>query len=132
MDTGFVDQEIEESRCDRRSPRRAPRVAAALVAVALTAHGAAADMSVGRNGAAADGSGSIQSGAVTTLATLTITKVRRNTIVLVDASVTKIDPNKLVEIYLSIDGTLSGPIGYCQSATDSYVQYGITAHVVKK
>jgi hypothetical protein len=162
----FVANVTHESKRKARRGRLASRLGAAMLAVALSAQGALADMSVGRNSAAVDDAGTIQGGAITTLATVTITKLRRHTIVLVDATVTKIDPNLFVEIYLSTDGVLSGPIGYCQSTTtecavsfhrpfdadertigapmtfsllaytpgqqDGYVQYGFTAHVVKK
>jgi hypothetical protein len=85
----------------------------ALVSLVTTAPGVSADMSLGRNTAAFDGTGAIPPHNVTTLATATLSKLRRHTVILVDATVSKIDPGVDTEVYLAIDGTLSGPITKC-------------------
>ena len=140
----------------------------AVLAVGLAAQGARADMSLGRNSAAAGGEGSIDAGVVSELASVTISSVRRHTIILVDATVSEIDPLTDVEVYLAIDGVLSGPVTHCPmtakectltfhrpidadgplvtigkpvtfkllayapNGADAGVQYGFTAHAVKK
>ena len=151
-----------------RPTRLASRLGMAVLAVALAAQGARADMSLGRNSAAADGYGSIDAGVVKELASVTISSVRRHTIILVDATVSGIDPLPDVEVYLEFNGVLSGPVTHCpataQDCTLNFhrpidadgplvtigkpvtfklmayapngaapsVQYGFTAHAVKK
>lgn len=118
---------MTESTIDRCRPERRARgrrsalgpFAAALFAVGMSAHGAWADMSIGRNTAAVDADFvSINAGVITTLATATITKVRRHTVIVVNASVTGIDQGVDAQVYLSIDGVLSGPVTRC-GATSS-------------
>ena len=151
-----------------RPTRLASRLGMAVLAVALAAQGARADMSLGRNSAAADGYGSIDTGVIKELASVTISSVRRHTIILVDATVSGIDPLPDVEVYLEFNGVLSGPVTHCpataQDCTLNFhrpidadgplvtigqpitfklmayapngaapsVQYGFTAHAVKK
>jgi hypothetical protein len=81
--------------------------------LAASAPGAWADMSIGRNTAAFDGYGALTQGDISTLATVTISKVRRHTVILVDATVSDIDQGVNTQVYLSIGGTLSGPVTEC-------------------
>jgi hypothetical protein len=140
----------------------------AVLAIGLAAQWARADMSLGRNSVAADGNGPIDAGAVSELASVTVTAVRRHTIILVDATVSGIAPLTDVEVYLAVNGVLSGPVVHCPmtatkcaltfhrpidadgpiftigqpvtfkllayapNAAVPSVQYGFTAHAVKK
>ena len=151
-----------------RPIRLVSRLAMAVLAVGLAAQGARADMSLGRNSAAADGYGSIDAAVVTDLASVTLSAVRRHTIILVDATVSGIDPLTDVQVFLAINGVLSGPVtrcpmtakecaltfhrpidadgpmveigqpmtftlrAYAPTAAVPSVQYGFTAHAVKK
>jgi len=151
-----------------RPVRFAVRLGMAALAIGLAAQGARADMSLGRNSAAADGYGSIDAGVVSELASVTISSVRRHTVILVDATVSGIDPLPDVEVHLVINGVLSGPVtrcpadakectlnfhrpidadgglvtigqpvtfklmAYAPNGADPSVQYGFTAHAVKK
>jgi len=151
-----------------RPVRLAVRLGMAALAIGLAAQVARADMSLGRNSAAAHGDGSIDAGVVSDLASVTISSVRRHTIILVDATVSGIDPLTDVEVYLAINGGLSGPVTHCPmtakecalsfhrpidadsaivtigkpvtftlrayspNGADPSVQYGFTAHAVKK
>jgi len=107
-----TDRSTPGSRARTRRSLRRP-LAAALLAVAVTAHGAWADMSTARNTAAVDGYGALTVNNVTTLATATITKVRRHTVILVNATVTDIDQGVDAQVYLAINGVLSGPVTSC-------------------
>ncbi len=93
------------------------RVARGFAAVLLACASASwADMSIGRTTAAYDGSGNIPTGnAGAALATATITKVRRHTVFLVNATVTDIPAGVDADTYLSIDGVQSGPVTRCRS-----------------
>jgi hypothetical protein len=88
-------------------------LALALLGLSLLASPASADMSVGKKIAAVDGNGSFPANGVTALATVTISKVRPNRVILVNATVTDIDPNVDAEIYLAINNVLSGPLTRC-------------------
>ena len=151
-----------------RPSRLVTGVATAILVLGLSAQ-TRADMSVGRNTAAAWGDGSIDAVNVNPLSSLTITKTRRHTVILVDASVTGIEPGATAEVHLSINGVLSGPVTYCPTTSETCslhfhrpidvddtnlftvgepvtfqllafsfsgsipgVQYGFSAHVVKK
>jgi hypothetical protein len=92
--------------------RLARGVAAMLLACASASW---ADMSVGRTTAAYDGPGDIPTGNPAALATVTITKVRRHTVFLVNATVTDIPAGVDADAYLAIDGVLSGPVTRCRS-----------------
>jgi len=116
---------VIESTTGRSTPVRRARtrrslfgpLAAALFAVGVSGHGAWADMSTGRNTAAFDGCSCRSAGAGNTLATATITKVRRHTVILVNATVTDIDQGVDAQLYLGIGGVLSGPVTHCQSTS---------------
>jgi hypothetical protein len=140
-------------------------VGAALLALAAPTPAAWADMSIGRNTAAYDGHGPLVLNDISTLATVTITKIRRHTVILVDATVSDIDPGVDALIYLWVNGVGSGPVANCTPSpkpcsvsfhrpidadehqigmpmtltlaaytpsSDTAVQIGFTAHVVKK
>jgi hypothetical protein len=97
-----------------RARRLVTGVGAALLALAASASGAWADMSIGKNTAAFDGDGvAMTQGDISTLATVTISKVRRHTVILVDATVSDIDQGVNAQVYLSIGGVLSGPVTEC-------------------
>jgi hypothetical protein len=148
-----------------RSRRLVYAVGAAVLALAAPTPAAWADMSIGRNTAAYDGDGPLVLNDISTLATVTITKVRRHTVILVDATVSDIDPGVDTQIYLWINGVGSGPVAHCTPtakpcslsfhrpidaderqigmpmtltlaaytpSSDTSVQVGFTAHVVKK
>ena len=92
------------------------RVARGFAAVLLGCASASwADMSIGRTTAAYDGSGNIPTGNPAALATATITKVRRHTVILVNATVTDIPAGVDADAYLAIDGVQSGPVTRCRS-----------------